>query len=68
MGRSRQLALTDSGVEVYRGLIEAANERDAAFAALLSDEEAQVLGRALEKLADLALSLERRERERLKEG
>lgn len=66
-GRSRQLALTDAGVEVYRGLIAAANERDAAFAALLSDEEAEVLGRALEKLADLALPLEKREREQLDE-
>ncbi|MFF4753338.1 MarR family winged helix-turn-helix transcriptional regulator [Streptomyces sp. NPDC002514] len=62
-GRSRQLALTEAGVEVYRGLIVAANERDAAFAALLSDEEARVLGCALEKLADLALSLERQERD-----
>ncbi|MEU8707396.1 MarR family transcriptional regulator [Streptomyces sp. NPDC048565] len=64
-GRSRQLALTESGVEVYRGLIGAANERDAAFSALLSDDEARALGRALEKLADLALSLEQLERESL---
>ncbi|MEU4654055.1 MarR family transcriptional regulator [Streptomyces sp. NPDC023723] len=64
-GRSRQLALTEAGVEVYRGLIGAANERDAAFAAALTDEEARALGRALDKLADLALSLERQERERL---
>ncbi|MDX3053603.1 MarR family transcriptional regulator [Streptomyces sp. NE06-03E] len=67
VGRSRQLALTEAGVEVYRGLIGAANERDAAFSALLSDEEARVLGRALEKLAELALSLERLERERLED-
>ncbi|MDX3054573.1 MarR family transcriptional regulator [Streptomyces sp. NE06-03E] len=64
-GRSRQLALTDSGIEVYRGLIRAANERDAAFAAALSEEEALVLERTLEKLAELALSLERQEREHL---
>ncbi|MFD4902605.1 MarR family winged helix-turn-helix transcriptional regulator [Streptomyces sp. NPDC057699] len=64
-GRSRQLALTDSGIEVYRGLIRAANERDAAFAAALSQDETLVLGRALEKLAELALSLERQEREHL---
>ncbi|MFE4214876.1 MarR family winged helix-turn-helix transcriptional regulator [Streptomyces sp. NPDC056844] len=64
-GRSRQLALTDSGIEVYRGLIRAANERDAAFAAALSQDEALALGRALEKLAELALSLERQEREHL---
>ncbi|MFJ8750410.1 MarR family winged helix-turn-helix transcriptional regulator [Streptomyces sp. NPDC102441] len=67
VGRSRQLALTGAGVEVYRGLIGAANERDEAFSALLSGEEARVLGRALEKLADLALSLERVERERLED-
>ncbi|NDZ79547.1 MarR family transcriptional regulator [Streptomyces sp. SID10853] len=64
-GRSRQLALTEAGVAVYRGLIGAANERDAAFAALLSGEELRVLDRALEKLADLALSLEQQEREGL---
>ncbi|WP_406134807.1 MarR family winged helix-turn-helix transcriptional regulator [Streptomyces sp. NBC_01089] len=62
-GRSRQLALTEAGVAVYRGLIGAANERDAAFAAVLSGEEMRVLDRALEKLADLALSLEQQERE-----
>lgn len=64
-GRSRQLALTEAGVEVYRGLIGAANERDEAFAALLSEEESRVLGVALDKLADLALALERRERAHL---
>lgn len=64
-GRSRQLALTEAGVAVYRGLIGAANERDAAFAAVLSGEEMRVLDRALEKLADLALSLEQQEREGL---
>ncbi|MBO3682219.1 MarR family winged helix-turn-helix transcriptional regulator [Streptomyces sp. NEAU-YJ-81] len=64
-GRSRQLALTEAGVTAYRGLIAAANERDATFAEVLSGEEARVLGRALEKLTDLALSLERRERDRL---
>ncbi|WP_406151004.1 MarR family winged helix-turn-helix transcriptional regulator [Streptomyces sp. NBC_01012] len=64
-GRSRQLALTDSGIEAYRGLIRAANERDAAFAAALSEDETLALERALEKLAELALSLERQEREHL---
>lgn len=64
-GRSRQLALTEAGLTVYRGLITAANERDAAFAEVLSDEEARALGRALDKLTDLALSLERRERDQL---
>ncbi|WHX22575.1 MarR family transcriptional regulator [Streptomyces malaysiensis subsp. malaysiensis] len=64
-GRSRQLALTEAGLTVYRGLITAANERDAAFAEVLSDEEARALERALDKLTDLALSLERRERDQL---
>ncbi|MFD8335010.1 MarR family winged helix-turn-helix transcriptional regulator [Streptomyces solisilvae] len=64
-GRSRQLALTEAGLTVYRGLITAANERDAAFAEVLSDEEARALGHALDKLTDLALSLERRERDQL---
>lgn len=64
-GRSRQLALTEAGLTVYRGLITAANERDSAFAEVLSDEEARALGRALDKLTDLALSLERRERDQL---
>ncbi|MFJ9131305.1 MarR family winged helix-turn-helix transcriptional regulator [Streptomyces sp. NPDC102340] len=64
-GRSRQLALAESGVEVYRGLIGAANERDEAFAAALTASEVRALESALEKLADLALSLEREERDRL---
>ncbi|MEB3963282.1 MarR family transcriptional regulator [Streptomyces kunmingensis] len=64
-GRTRQLALTEAGVVLYRGLIAAANERDDVFAAALSPEEAGALGRALEKLADLALTMEREERERL---
>lgn len=61
-GRTSQLALTEEGTRVYRGLITAANERDAAFLAILSDEEAAVLRSALDKLADLALTVEERER------
>ena len=64
-GRSHQLALTEAGVETYRGLIGAANERDAAFAAIFSGDEERVLVCALEKLADLALSLEQQERDHL---
>ncbi|MBZ6228013.1 MarR family transcriptional regulator [Streptomyces olivaceus] len=64
-GRTRQLALTEAGVALYRGLIAAANERDAAFAAALSPEESGALERALEKLADLALTMEHQERDRL---
>ncbi|MFD0886790.1 MarR family winged helix-turn-helix transcriptional regulator [Streptosporangium algeriense] len=62
-GRTSQLALTEAGVEVYRGLIQAANERDTAFLAVLSPEEREVLVRALDKLADLALDMERQERD-----
>ncbi|QFU92127.1 MarR family winged helix-turn-helix transcriptional regulator [Amycolatopsis sp. YIM 10] len=61
-GRTSQLALTEEGTRVYRGLITAANERDAAFLAILSDEEATVLQSALDKLAELALTVEQRER------
>ncbi|MGC7094954.1 MarR family winged helix-turn-helix transcriptional regulator [Amycolatopsis lurida] len=61
-GRTSQLALTEEGTRVYRGLITAANERDAAFLAILSDEEAAVLQSALDKLAELALAVEQRER------
>ncbi|MER7130793.1 MarR family winged helix-turn-helix transcriptional regulator [Streptosporangium saharense] len=62
-GRTSQLALTETGVEVYRGLIHAANERDATFLAVLSPEERKVLVGALDKLADLALDMERQERD-----
>jgi DNA-binding MarR family transcriptional regulator len=61
-GRTSQLALTDEGTGVYRGLIAAANERDAQFLAALSPDEAAVLLRALDHLADVALEVERRER------
>jgi DNA-binding MarR family transcriptional regulator len=62
-GRSSQLALTPEGTQVYRGLITAANERDAEFLQALTDDEAEVLSRALEKLADVALAIEKAERE-----
>lgn len=63
LGRSSQLALTEAGTGVYRGLITAANERDAEFLEILSDDEAATLRRALDKLADLALTVEERERD-----
>ena|SRR5882672_6001817 len=63
-GRSSQLALTQAGMATYRGLIAAANERDVMFLDALSPEEGEVLLRALEKLADLALDIEHQERER----
>ncbi|WP_290055502.1 MarR family winged helix-turn-helix transcriptional regulator [Amycolatopsis solani] len=61
-GRTSQLALTAEGTRVYRGLITAANERDAEFLAALTPEEAATLSGALDKLADLALAVEERER------
>lgn len=61
-GRTSQLALTPEGTRVYRGLITAANERDAEFLAALTSEEAATLSDALDKLADLALAVEERER------
>jgi DNA-binding MarR family transcriptional regulator len=67
-GRSSQLALTEEGTRVYRGLIGAANERDASFLGTLSAEEADVLTRALDKLAELALSMEGEERSRFDES
>ncbi|MCR6484879.1 MarR family transcriptional regulator [Amycolatopsis sp. OK19-0408] len=61
-GRTSQLALTAEGTRVYRGLISAANERDAEFLAALTAEELTTLSGALDKLADLALAVEERER------
>ncbi|MFK0244678.1 MarR family winged helix-turn-helix transcriptional regulator [Amycolatopsis azurea] len=63
-GRTSRLALTEDGLSVYRGLIVAANERDAAFLGLLTATEAEILERALDKLADAALVVEQEERER----
>jgi DNA-binding MarR family transcriptional regulator len=62
-GRTSQLALTDAGTDVYAGLITAANERDAIFLAGLTEEESEVLSRALDKLADMAIAIERAERD-----
>lgn len=57
-GRSTQLTLTRKGQSVYRGLIAAANERDAAFLTCLTPHEQEVLDSALTKLATLARALE----------
>jgi len=57
-GRSTQLTLTRRGKSVYRGLIEAANERNDAFLACLTPDEQEVLDSALTKLAKLARALE----------
>ncbi|AXB41152.1 MarR family winged helix-turn-helix transcriptional regulator [Amycolatopsis albispora] len=67
-GRRSQLALTEDGTRVYRGLIDAANERDAAFLGALSAEEATALHHALAKLTVVALTMEERERDRSNEA
>nr|CEL12957.1 Transcriptional regulator, MarR family [Kibdelosporangium sp. MJ126-NF4]CTQ98642.1 Transcriptional regulator, MarR family [Kibdelosporangium sp. MJ126-NF4] len=60
-GRTTQLTLTRKGAALYRGLIDAANERDQAFLVCLTEQERQVLDTALDKLGTLARALERAE-------
>ncbi|MBT2208969.1 MULTISPECIES: MarR family winged helix-turn-helix transcriptional regulator [Actinomadura] len=60
-GRTTQLSLTRSGKSLYRGLISAANDRNAAFLACLSPDEQEVLDSALRKLAAVGRALERAE-------
>ncbi len=50
-GRMVELSLTRAGARLYRGLIAAAGERDAAFRACLTAQEMAVLESALKKLA-----------------
>jgi DNA-binding MarR family transcriptional regulator len=57
-GRTTQLALTRKGRSLYRGLIEVANERDAAFRSVLNPAEQKALEGALAKLTTLARALE----------
>ncbi len=52
--RERALALTAAGRRLHRGLMEAARERDHAFRAALTAEEAAALDSALEKLLRVA--------------
>ncbi|WP_432790875.1 MarR family transcriptional regulator [Brevibacterium sp. K11IcPPYGO002] len=59
--RSSQLTLTDSGQSLFEQIIEAANERDQTVLAALDPEEREVLDRALNKLADVAIVLEHHE-------
>lgn len=61
-GRTTKLTLTRNGRSLYRGLIEAANERNDAFMVCLTEEEQRVLDTALTKLSTLAKALERTER------
>lgn len=49
-GRTTQLRLSRSGGDVYRGLITSANHRNQRVLARLSEHEAEVLDRVLDKL------------------
>ena len=62
-GRTSQLSLTPAGTTVYRGLIAAANERDARLLSALGEDEAARLLSALDRLATLAIEIEQQERE-----
>ena len=61
--RGVRLELSKSGRKLYRRLIDAAGERDAAFRECLSNKEADAFERALAKLADQARNMIRQERE-----
>lgn len=56
-GRPLRLTLTDMGQKLYRDLIEAAAERDAAFLECLTPQEHAVLEAALAKLFSTARAL-----------
>lgn len=56
-GQTVGLALTKSGYALYRRLIDAALQRNAAFLACLSEKERQVLNEALVKLSAVARAL-----------
>lgn len=56
--RSTQLTLTDEGMEVYRGLIGAANEREARLRAAIDPERLAVFDDVLTELFELARVLE----------
>lgn len=64
-GRMVKLELTPHGQEVYRGLIEAANDRNKAFLAALTPHENAALHSALDKLFAVARDLARRADEAL---
>ncbi|HEX7052986.1 MAG TPA: MarR family winged helix-turn-helix transcriptional regulator [Burkholderiales bacterium] len=60
-GRGVHIALSAAGRRTYRGLIQAAAERDAAFRGCLSAREKQVFDQVLAKLAGQARALIQRE-------
>ncbi len=61
--RSVSLELSKAGRKLYKGLIDAAGERDAAFRECLSDKEKDAFDRVLAKLANQARSMIDEERE-----
>jgi DNA-binding MarR family transcriptional regulator len=63
-GNTSVLALTTSGTATYEGLISAARARNEAFLSALDRDEVATLNRALEKLATIAIALEKVERSR----
>ena len=63
-GREVALTLTRPGRRLYKGLINAAAERDEAFNNCLSKNEKQVLERCLAKLAGQARELIQKEKAR----
>src|SRR5690606_38066587 len=56
---SSPLSLTAEGMRTYEGLIAAARARNDAFFAALTEDEIVHLDSALEKLAKVAISMER---------
>ncbi len=56
-GRGVRLALSRNGTKVYRGLIRAAAERDAALRNCLSQNEKSIFEKVLTKLAGTARAL-----------
>lgn len=58
-GNSSPISLTPAGRRTYRGLIAAARARNTAFLAALTEDEIVHLNSALEKLANLAIAMER---------
>lgn len=66
-GNSSPISLTESGQRTYNGLIAAARARNTIFLSVLTPEEIEHLDSALEKLATLAIAMERAERGRAAE-
>jgi DNA-binding MarR family transcriptional regulator len=63
-GNSSVIALTEEGQATYDGLIAAARARNAAFLSALSRKQVRYVDDALEKLATVAIAMERAERSR----